>query len=218
VRQEISLAVYGAGGFGREVAWMAQACTVEDKPVRPVCFIDDNDEICGTIINGLEVLTLRQAKEKYPEALVVSGIGGPKAREATMKKALAAGFEVATLIHPRVEMSTWVEIGEGTVICAGNMITTNVVIGRHVQINLHCTIGHDVVVGDYVTLAPGAHISGFVCIGKHVWVGTGAVIINGTPGAPIEIGEDAVIGAGACVIRSIPPGETWGGVPARKIK
>lgn len=208
------IAVYGAGGFGREVAWLAQSAVFGGKGVEIVCFIEDDEALCGTISNDLEVLSLPQAKEKYPSASVVSGIGVPKVRELTMGKALAAGFDFATLVHPRTEISKWVEIGEGVVICAGNILTTNIILGQHVQINLDCTIGHDVVMGDYATLAPGVHVSGYVHIGKRAYIGTGAVIINGTLNNPLIIGDDVIIGAGTCVTKSISYG-TWGGVPAR---
>lgn len=115
-------------------------------------------------------------------------------------------------------MSQWVEIGEGTVICAGNILTTNIVLGKQVQINLDCTIGHDVMMQDYATLAPGVHVSGCVHIGKRVYIGTGAVIINGTPDHPLVIEDDAVIGAGAVVTRPVPPGVTVVGVPARPLQ
>lgn len=135
-----------------------------------------------------------------------------------MRKAEAAGMTPETVIHPRVERSEWIEIGEGTVICAGSILTTNITLGRHVQINLDCTIGHDVVMGDYTTLAPGVHVSGWVHFGPRAYVGTGAVIVNGTHDTPIVIGDDAVIGAGACVTKSVPPGVTVVGVPARPLQ
>jgi len=115
-------------------------------------------------------------------------------------------------------MSKWIEIGEGTVICAGNILTTNIVLGKQVQINLDCTLGHDVVLSDYATLAPGVHVSGCVQIGRRAYIGTGAEILNGTQNDPIVIGDDAVIGAGACVTCSIPSGQTWVGVPAKPVR
>jgi len=165
----IQIAIYGAGGFGREVAWLAQSAMINGNDIEVVCFIDDDKTIFGTKLNDIEVLSLSQAKEKYPAARVVSGIGVPKIREMTMEKAHAAGFGFATLIHPNTEMSRWIVIGEGTVICAGNILTTNIVLGRHVQINLDCTIGHDVIMGDFATLAPGVHVSGCVHIGKRAY-------------------------------------------------
>jgi len=135
-----------------------------------------------------------------------------------MENAAAAGFSFATLVHPRVERSSWIRMGTGTVICAGNILTTNIVLGEHVQINLDCTVGHDVIMGDFATLAPGAHISGCVQVGRRAYVGTGAVIINGTQDNPILIGDDAVIGAGACVTRNVEPGATVVGVPAKPVQ
>jgi len=209
------LAIYGAGGFAREVAWLAESISSMNDNYQVVCFIDDNEENRGQIINNIPVMGLVEARENFPGAGVVGGIGSPKTRQLLMDKAAAAGFSFETLIHPRVERSKWIEIGEGTVICAGNILTTNIKIGRHVQINLDCTVGHDVIMGEYTTLAPGVHVSGWVHFGKRVYVGTGAVIINGTRETPLTIGDDAIIGAGACVTKPVPSGETWGGVPAR---
>lgn len=209
------IAIYGAGGFAREVAWLAQSCS-EKQPVYEVaCFIDDDPSTHGSLLNGIPILGLAEAWARFPEARVVGGVGSPHTRERLMEKAAHAGFAFATIVHPRVEMSQWIEIGCGTVICAGNILTTNIVLGEHVQINLDCTIGHDVVMGPYATLSPGVHVSGCVTIGKRAYIGTGAVIINGTRDEPIVIGEDAVVGAGACVIRSVPAGVTVVGVPAR---
>jgi sugar O-acyltransferase (sialic acid O-acetyltransferase NeuD family) len=160
---------------------------------------------------------LEEARVHFPNAKVVGGVGAPKTREALMEKAASAGFNFETVIHPKVELSQWIEIGMGTVICAGNILTTNILLGKHVQINLNCTIGHDVIMEDYATLAPGIHVSGWVHIGKRVYIGTGAVIINGTEKHPILIGDDAIIGAGAAVTKDIPPNETVVGVPAKPL-
>jgi len=162
-------------------------------------------------------MTLAEAQGRFPGCLVVGAIGSPVAREQTMKRAAAAGFQMGELIHPRVERSRWIHFGPGAVICAGSILTTNISIGAHVQINLDCTVGHDVLMDDFVTLAPGAHISGWVHLAKGAYVGTGAVVINGTAANPIFIGEGAVVGAGACVVKSVETGTTVVGVPAKAI-
>ena len=51
-----------------------------------------------------------------------------------------------------------------------------------------------------------------VSIGSRVFIGANAVICKG-----VTIGDTAVVAAGSVVVRSVPPGETWGGNPARKI-
>lgn len=212
------IAVFGAGGFAREVAWLVQSCNIHEEMYRVVCFIDDNTATHGTLINGVTSMSLETAYQQFPAAAVVIGIGAPRTRQKIAEKVAAIGLGFATIIHPRTEMSEWIEIGEGTVICVGNILTTNIVLGLHVQINLDCTVGHDVVMGDYTTLAPGAHISGWVHFGKRVYVGTGAVILQGAHDAPLTIGDDAVIGAGAVVTKPVPPGVTVIGVPARPLQ
>lgn len=211
------IAVYGAGGFAREVAWLIESCNRDKKKYEVACFIDDNEATHGKVINGIPVMGLEQALARFQGTKIVGGIGSPKTRQKLMEKAESLGFEFATLIHPNVECSQWVEYGTGTVICAGSILTTNIQLGRHVQINLDCTVGHDVIMGNYVTLAPGVHVSGRVIIGNRVNIGTGAVIINGTEKEPIVIGDDAVIGAGACVVRTVDPNWTVIGVPAKPL-
>jgi sugar O-acyltransferase (sialic acid O-acetyltransferase NeuD family) len=211
------IAIYGAGGFGREVAWLVQSCNDVEERYEPVCFIDDNQDLHGSIVNGLHVFGLQQAQHTYPKARIVCGIGIPKTRESIVNMAHEMGFNFEVVIHPRVQRSQWVDIGEGAIICAGNILTTNITIGRHVHINLDCTIGHDVRIGDYSTLAPGVHVSGYVHIGSRVYVGTGAAFVNGTKNEPLIIGDDVTVGAGACVTRPVEPGNTIVGVPARPI-
>lgn len=212
------IAVYGAGGFGREVAWLIEACNQDAQKYEVACFIDDNPAIQGKVLNEISVLDLESVRMQFPYAYVVSGAGAPKTRQVMMDKAAAVGFRFETIIHPSVERSKWISIGIGTIICAGSIITTNIKLGQHVQINLDCTIGHDVILDDYTTLAPGVHISGWVHTGKRVYIGTGGVIINGTDEDPIIIGDDAIIGAGAVVTKNVPAGTTVVGVPAKPIK
>jgi sugar O-acyltransferase (sialic acid O-acetyltransferase NeuD family) len=215
--QERDVVIYGAGGFGREVGWLIRQCSESGWSATVRCFIDDNLANHGKLINNVPVFSLQQAADHFGGAFVVGGVGAPQTRATLIQRALAAGFKPITVIHPRVECSEYVTIGTGTLICAGNILTIDIVLGEQVQINLDCTIGHDVQLGDYTTLAPGVHVSGCVITGKRVYIGTGAVIINGTPDKPIIIEDDAVIGAGACVTKSVPAGITVVGVPARPL-
>lgn len=207
------VAIYGGGGFGRGIAWLAQRCDAQ-----VVCLIDDDATLQGRLLNGLPVMTLPAAREMFPDARVVVAVGRPATRELLVSKAAGAGYGFATLVHPRVELSPWLEIGEGTVIRDGCSFSVNVVLGRHVHVNMNCTVGHDVTVEDFVTLFPGVHVSGYVHLGKRVNVGAGAVIVNGVRDAVLTLGDDAVVGAGAVVTKSVPPGVTVVGVPARPIE
>lgn len=52
-----------------------------------------------------------------------------------------------------------------------------------------------------------------ILLGRNVWLGARCVVLKG-----VHIGDGAVIGAGSVVTRSVPPGETWAGVPARPVR
>ena len=182
-----------------------------------VCFIDDDPKLQGRTVNGLPTLSFDEGWSRFPDARLVAAVASPRLRERIVEKATAKGFRFATIVHPRAEKSRWVEFGTGAIVCAGNVLTTNVRVGKHVHVNPHCTVGHDAILGDYTTLLPGAHISGWVHIGRRVFIGAGAVVINGTEDAPMVLHDDAVIGAGACVTKSVAAGLTVVGVPARPL-
>ena len=215
----MDLLIYGAGGFGREVAWLASesaralASVPGSDPPQVRAFIDDarHDEQ----LNGIDVVSVAEAADRWPGAKVVAAIGSPESRERAIAQAESFGLKAAPpLIAPGVLSSQWNEIGDGSVVAAGSIITVNVVFGCHVQVNLDCTIGHDAILEDYVTLAPGVHVSGHVRIGRGAYIGTGANIINGSEESPLAIGSGSVVGAGACVIREVPANTTVVGVPA----
>jgi sugar O-acyltransferase (sialic acid O-acetyltransferase NeuD family) len=212
------IAIYGCGGFGREAAWLLEACNEAGAGYQNVGFIDDDPALQGSFVNGLPVFSLEEAARTFPGAQVVAGVGSPTVREALVARIAAHAFVHATLVHPRVERSRWIEIGEGSVVCAGTILTTNVRLGKHVQVNPGCIISHDSVLEDYASLAPGVHISGFVHLGRRAYVGAGAVIINGSAANPLVIGADVIVGAGACVTKPVEPGLTVVGVPARPIE
>jgi len=210
--------IYGPGGFGREAAWLIQNCKSNNDTIEIVGFIDDNLDTHGSSLNEIPIMGLSEAHAKFSDAKIVCGIGAPAIREKLMQKAKELGFESQYFIHQNVEISKWVTVGEGSLICAGNIITTNIAIGEHVHLNLDCTVGHDVIIGDYSTISPGVHISGYVQMGKRVFIGTGANILNGTKETPLIIEDDAVVGAGACVTKSVASGTTVVGIPAKPLQ
>ncbi|NDJ76265.1 MAG: acetyltransferase [Chloroflexi bacterium] len=213
-RQEI--VIYGGGGSAREIAFL---CEAAPNMYEVVAFVDDNPAAQNTYLNNIPVMRLDDAQARFPTARMVGGVGSPGLRQKLMQKAAAAGFDFASVIDPNIQLSDWLEIGPGAVICAGTILTWDIKLGAHVQLNVHCSVHHDAVLGDYTTLAPGARITGNVHTGQRVYLGTNAVIIQGTPDEPMVIANDTVIGASACVTKPITePGLTWVGVPARPLR
>jgi acyl-[acyl carrier protein]--UDP-N-acetylglucosamine O-acyltransferase len=107
-------------------------------------------------------------------------------------------------------------VGEGCVVRefvrvhAGCVRATVIGAGTLLMAGSH--VGHDAVLGERCEVAPNAVIGGCVTLGDDVKVGMGAMILP-----HVVVGEGARIGAGAVVKKNVPPGETWAGVPAKRI-
>lgn len=209
------LIIIGASGFGREVAWLVERINKTEAVWNLCGFLDDNETLQGTCVNGYPVLGTTEDAGKFPEAFFVCAVGASRTRENIVSRVKQSNpaIRFATLIDPSVEKSDLVQIGEGTIICAHTIITVNISIGSHVIINLDCTIGHDAVLRDFVTLYPSVNVSGMTSIGRCAELGTGMQIIQGK-----AVGEYAIVGAGAIVVKDIPPKCTAVGSPAKPIK
>jgi sugar O-acyltransferase (sialic acid O-acetyltransferase NeuD family) len=206
------LAIVGAGGFGREVAWLADDIN-QDKPTFEfVGFVDDGTT---STAEGYPVLgnTERWISDGRTDVQLVCALGDPVTRWRVATRLSQAGFTFATLIHPTVKRSRHIRIGAGGMICADNILTTNIEIGAHALLNLDCTVGHDSRLADFISMMPGVHISGEVTTDIGAYFGTGAVAING-----VRVGAWSVIGAGAVVSSDVPRGVIAVGVPAKPLK
>ena len=214
------LAILGDGGFARELYFLIQEINRADMRLKVVAFIVP-DAPSGARLFGCPVVSDRDMG-KLGDVRLITGMGRPllkrKAVDAARERLPNARF--ATLVHPNTVAAMdpgygdqALKLGSGVVIAAGNIVTMNVSIGSHVHLNLDCTVGHDAVIENFVTVSPGVHISGRVHIESGVFIGTGANVIEG-----VRIGRDAVVGAGACVVRDVEPGLTVVGVPAAPLR
>lgn len=209
------LYIIGAGGFGREVAWLAERINAVEPVWDIKGFIDDNEAVQGMQLGKYSVVgNCSTLGEIDKEVWVVCAIGASHVRKKVIEKVSRyENVKFATLIDPSVIMSSSVKIGEGTMVCAGNILTVDITIGNHVIINLDCTVGHDAVLEDYVTLYPSVNVSGFSSLESEVEVGTGAQIIQGK-----KILQGTIVGAGAVVTKDLPANCTAVGAPAKPIK
>lgn len=204
------LVVLGAGGFAREIAWLVWDIDQISNEWEIVGFVEHSTERVGQVMNGVPIINMDQAMRYLPDICAVAAIGDPSLKERAVKEAEDFGFKFATLLHPSVSKSKFVSIGAGSMICAGNILTVNVTIGKHVILNLDCTVGHDSVIEDYATISPGCHLSGRTVIRRGAFLGTGVVTIENH-----EIGAYSKIGAGAAIVKDIPEKVTAIGIPAR---
>ena len=209
------IAVFGAGGFGREVHDMIEQINSVKSIYEFIGFFDDGVEK-GVIINDYPVLGGINDLNQYETPLCVAlAIGNPEIKRKVFEKISNPNVIFPTLIHPNVFIGNMKhnKIGNGCIICAGNIITVNIVIEDFVILNLSCTVGHDTTIGRFCSFMPTVNISGEINIGECVYVGTGAKIIN-----QLTIGMNSVIGSGAVVTSDLPTNCTAVGVPAKVIK
>lgn len=207
-------AIFGAGGFGREVMpLLVQARAAAGDLAKPVFVVDHPAQ---DSINGYPVLAYREWLSKLEGRGHASiAISDSAVRERVSQRLMDDGVASLTIRAGNSIVMHEVEIAEGATLCPFVTLTSNIRIGRHFHANLYCYVAHDCIIGDFVTFAPAVKCNGNVIVEDHVYVGTGAVIRQGTPDKPIVLGRGAVIGMGAIVTRNVARGETVVGNPAR---
>lgn len=203
--------VYGASGCGRGVMPLVRAVLPTGAEA---IFIDDGET--ASLVNGHRCMTwpafLNEPAEARTVCLAIA-TGSVRARLAAA--CMAAGVSFFSARAANVVIMDAVEIGEGAILSPFVTLTSNIRIGRHFHANLYAYVEHDCVIGDFVTFAPGVRCNGNVVIEDLAYIGAGAILRQGRPGAPLTIGRGAVVGMGAVVTRDVPPGETVIGNPAR---
>lgn len=208
------IVIVGCGGFGREVLDVIEAINELDPTWNVLGFVDDAPTTVNTdLVERRGTTVLGEAEEvlaAMQPAHFVVGIGSPAVRRSLATRFEAAGWAAATLIHPRATLGGDNRIGDGVVICAGTVLTNNISVGRHTHINLLCSIGHDVVLEDFVSINPIVAVSGWVVVRSEAMVGTHAAILQN-----VTVGTGATVGGAALVAKDVPPGVIVKGVPAR---
>jgi sugar O-acyltransferase (sialic acid O-acetyltransferase NeuD family) len=194
--------IIGNGGFGREVFYSM----TKEEQLNTVFFVED-EYYDKSQINTLPLSKFN--KDKYE---VVVAIGDSVVRESIVKK-LPKDTKYFTFIHPSVQIySDDIEIGEGSIICNGCILTTNIKLGKHSQLDRHSNIGHDCVIGNYFRMSPGSKISGNCNIGNHVYFGT-----NSSVREKITICDNVTIGLNGGVVKDINDDGVYVGLPVKKI-
>jgi len=212
VRDLKPLVIIGAGGLGREVAWLVADINRQKIEWDFKGFVDDG--VQGSTVEGYPIFgPVEHHFNMSPDIWTVVAIADSRVRKKFVRQVQGQGRKLATLVHPSVSMSDYVKIGTGSIICSGTVITTNVSMGQAAIINPGCFIGHDTELQDYVSLMPGTNLAGEVRVGEGCYFGLNSCVINRT-----TIGEWSVIGAGATVVNDIPAHSLAVGVPARVIK
>jgi sugar O-acyltransferase (sialic acid O-acetyltransferase NeuD family) len=204
------IGIYGASGFGREI--MPLVRSLHGGPDVEILFIDD------AVIEKGQTLTF-DAFLALPgtEKAVVIAIANSAIREKLAVRCDAAGLRVLDIRAENSIVLDNVAIDEGAILCSFTHLTSDIRIGRHFHANIYAYVAHDCVIGDFVTFAPSVKCNGNVHIDDHAYIGTGAVLKQGSTDKPLRIGRGAIVGMGAVVTKDVAPETTVIGNPARPL-
>ncbi len=209
-------AIFGAGGCGRGVmplAWQQLKFEVV-AGLADLVFVDNQPP--ATMLNGHRVITYSQwLAEPASHRYACLAIANSQIRQQLATQCIADSVGIFEVRANNVVQLDDVQLGEGAVLSPFVTLSSNIIVGQHFHANLYSYVEHDCVIGDFVTFAPGVKCNGNVVIEDHVYIGAGATIKQGLPGAPLVIGKGAFIGMSAVVTKSIPAGVTVVGNPAR---
>ena len=197
------IAIIGYGGFSKELS-----CNL---PKGSCDFFVNKNLLNKNLVNN-NVKAIEDID--FDHYKILFAIGDPNIRK-TLVNSFPKETEYFTYIdkYARILDKDTINIGKGSVICAGSILTTNINLGDFSQINLNSTIGHDCNIGQFLTTAPGVHISGTSDIGNLNYYGTNTALRNN-----IKITDSVTIGMNSNVIKDIDVSGVYVGNPLKKIK
>ncbi|MDD4515960.1 NeuD/PglB/VioB family sugar acetyltransferase [Massilibacteroides sp.] len=208
------IAVYGAGGFGREIACLIHIINQKSPQWDFIGFFDDGKEIgtsneYGQILGGIKELN----KITYPLDLAIA-IGKPTIVAHIVENIKNENINFPNIISPDVIFLDGqnCKMGKGNIICSGCLFSCNLLIGDFNIFNGFIPVGHDSVIGNYNAFMPNVKISGEVTIGDRNFFGVSSIVLQ-----QIRIGNTTTIGANSLVIKKTKDGLTYLGSPAKAL-
>lgn len=205
------IAIYGAGGFGREVNLIIQQLIKKGHPYHFLGYFDDEDKSSEF---GRSYLGTTEDLNKWKRHISLAiALGDGRTRKEVVNRISNPHVEFAKVISPYAIFNDILNIGTGSIICAGANLTTNIAIGSFTVVNLNATVGHDCQLSSYSSIMPGANLAGDVKLGDCAFVGSGANILNG-----VEMAENSILGAGGVLTKNLESNQTAIGVPAKIIE
>lgn len=210
------IAIYGFGGYGREIASIIKSINSQEPTWNFIGFLDDDNSKLGLENEYGKVLGNIDFVNRYNKALsVVMAIASPNVLEKIISGINNPNISFPNIIAPTVFFfdKDTMNMGKGNVICHHCRVSTDVIFGDFNLINGCCSFGHDVKIGNYNMMQPETRISGETTICNKNFFGVRSTVLQG-----IKIGNNTRIGAGSFIMRKTKDGQTYFGNPAKMLK
>lgn len=209
------IAIYGAGGFGKEVACLIKRINEKEPTWNLVGFFDDDPNLKGKMIShfgsclgGIDVLN-----EYSKDLAVAMALGNSHVVKQLVEKIKNDKISFPNLIDTSfylVDPETFI-IGKGNIIQGPGCVTCDVEIGDFNVFNGSVVVGHDVKIDSFNTFMPAARISGEVTIGELNFFGVSSIVLQ-----QLKIGTNVRVGAGSVLMTKPKDGNLYIGVPAKR--
>lgn len=209
------IAIYGAGGFGREVACIIDAINKEKPTWNLIGFFDDGLKVCKTNSYGKVLGGIDELNDYNKTLSVVIAIGFPLANKKVVDQITNAYIEFPNIIAPDVSFYDVASfsIGKGNIIGFKSIISCNVTLGDFNILNTDVILGHDVKTGSHNVMNPSTRISGEVLIGGSNFFGVGSIVLQQK-----RIGDFVIVGANSTIVGKVKNNCTYIGNPATEFK
>ncbi len=207
----VDVILVGTSSLARETLNLVRAIGTH----QPIGFLDDSPERWGTLVAGLPVLGGLDAVVGHPHAALLICVTSGTTRAALAARLREQGVDddrYAYAVHPSVEVARNCRVMPGSLVFAGVVMTSDVTIARHVVVMPNVSFSHGNRVQSFATIGAG------VCIGAGARVGDEATLgMNASVRDRARIGRRATLVMGSVLLRDLPPGETWMGLPAMPV-
>jgi len=205
--------IYGAGGYGREIACLINRINAVKPEWNLLGFLDDGEPVGTKNDYGVVLGDLAYINSYTKEVSVVLAIGTPSILQKLATSITNPKVNFPNLIDPDVLFldKNNVRLGKGNIICAKCVVSCNVDIADFNLFNIGVGIGHDALFGSYNVLMPNVNISGGVETGNCNLFGVKSTVLQ-----YLKVGNNVKIGANSLLMRKAKDDGLYFGTPANR--
>lgn len=210
------IAIYGAGGLGREVSTLVKKINSIEKKWNFIGYFDDGKtpgeriDKNGACLGGINEVNL------YPTKLdLILAFGNPEIIAYIRSRIENPNIHFPNVFSPDINIADkeTFQLGEGNIICGNCSFSIDNKIGSFNLFNGYTATGHDVEIGDYNVFMPGARISGEVSIGNQNLIGADSFIVQ-----CLKIGNNIKLSPLSALLTKPRDGKVYIGNPAKVFK